>query len=86
MSLLIPGPQAPGKDIDVYLQPLIDELKYLWEKGVMTYDASKKESFMMHAAVLWTIHDFLAYRTLFGWSTKGYKACPICMKTLSYRS
>ena len=43
MSLLILGPQASGKDIDVYLQPLIDELKYLWKKGVMTYDASKKK-------------------------------------------
>ncbi|KAK3222454.1 hypothetical protein Dsin_009479 [Dipteronia sinensis] len=27
MSLLIPGPSAPGNDIDVYLEPLIDELK-----------------------------------------------------------
>ncbi|KAL5752708.1 hypothetical protein ACOSP7_022905 [Xanthoceras sorbifolium] len=27
MSLLIPGPHAPKNDIDVYLQPLIDELK-----------------------------------------------------------
>ena len=66
MSLLIPGPQALGKDIDVYLQPLIDELKYLWKKGVITYDASKKESFMMHAAVLWTIYDFPTYVTLSG--------------------
>ena len=30
LSLLIPGPQAPGKDIDVYLRPLIEELKELW--------------------------------------------------------
>ena len=45
MSLLILGPQALGKDIDVYLQPLIDELKYLWEKGVTTYDACKKKKF-----------------------------------------
>ena len=26
LSLLIPGPTAPGNDIDIYLQPLIDEL------------------------------------------------------------
>ncbi|KAG8363808.1 hypothetical protein BUALT_Bualt19G0060800 [Buddleja alternifolia] len=30
MSLLIPGPRAHIKDIDVYLRPLIDELKELW--------------------------------------------------------
>ena len=41
MSLLIPGPGAPGKEIDVYMQPLIEELKELWEDGVLTYDASK---------------------------------------------
>ena len=34
MSLLIQGPISPGKDIDVYLQPLVDELKELWEIGV----------------------------------------------------
>ena len=32
--MLIPGPKSPGISIDVYLQPLIDELKELWEKGV----------------------------------------------------
>ncbi|KAH7858626.1 hypothetical protein Vadar_025992 [Vaccinium darrowii] len=33
MSLLIPGPSAIGRDIDIYLRPLIDELKELWENG-----------------------------------------------------
>ncbi|XP_060673894.1 uncharacterized protein LOC132804030 [Ziziphus jujuba] len=83
MSLLIPGPTAPGKDIDVYLRPMIDELKDLWTNGVTTYDISKKERFTMHAAMLWTIHDFPAYGTLSGWSTKGYKACPTCNEDTS---
>ncbi|CAN6552438.1 unnamed protein product [Malus baccata var. baccata] len=38
MTLLIPGDKAPGREIDVYLRPLIDELKELWENGVPTYD------------------------------------------------
>ncbi|XP_026384960.1 uncharacterized protein LOC113280563 [Papaver somniferum] len=76
MALLIPGKKAPGNDIDVYLRPLIDELKELWEKGVETYDASTEKTFRMHAAVLWTINDFPAYGNLSGWSTKGYLACP----------
>ncbi|GJX95823.1 reverse transcriptase domain-containing protein [Tanacetum coccineum] len=29
LTLLIPGPKSPGKDIDVYLRPLIDDLKVL---------------------------------------------------------
>ncbi|XP_042954736.1 uncharacterized protein LOC122291161 [Carya illinoinensis] len=41
-SLIIPGPKSPGNDIDVYLQPLIDELLELWEHGVPTFDASTK--------------------------------------------
>ncbi len=36
MSLLIPGPRSPGKDIDVYLRPLIDELKEYWEEDGMS--------------------------------------------------
>ncbi|XP_050217509.1 uncharacterized protein LOC126668348 [Mercurialis annua] len=39
LSLLIPGKESPGNNIDVYLRPLIDELKELWETGVTTYDA-----------------------------------------------
>ncbi|KAA0053293.1 CACTA en-spm transposon protein [Cucumis melo var. makuwa] len=38
MSLLIPGPNSPGREIDVYLQPLIEELKELWTFGVRSYD------------------------------------------------
>ena len=30
LSMIIPGPDSPGNDIDVYLQPLIDELLELW--------------------------------------------------------
>ena len=40
----------------------------------------------MHAAILWTINDFPAYENLYGWSTKGQFAYPICNKDcLSYR-
>ncbi|XP_042958053.1 uncharacterized protein LOC122293566 [Carya illinoinensis] len=77
-SLIIPGPKSLGNDIDVYLQPLIDELLELWSHGIPTYDASTKEMFMLHAALLWTINDFPAYGNLSGWSTKGKMACPSC--------
>ena len=78
LSLLIPGPRSPGNDIDIYLQPLIDELKLLWDSGVETYDASRNETFQMRAALMWTISDFPAYAMLSGWSTKGKFACPCC--------
>ncbi|GJY34507.1 hypothetical protein Tco_0418976 [Tanacetum coccineum] len=41
LTLLIPGPKSPGKDIDVYLRHLIDDLKVLWAlKGVETIDVA----------------------------------------------
>ncbi|KAL0285199.1 UNVERIFIED_CONTAM: hypothetical protein Scaly_2825500 [Sesamum calycinum] len=79
LSMLIPGPKGPGNDIDVYLQPLIDELKELWEVGIEAYDAYKKENFILRAALMWTISDLPAYSYLSGWITSGYFACPICM-------
>ncbi|XP_019227915.1 PREDICTED: uncharacterized protein LOC109209161 [Nicotiana attenuata] len=78
LSLLIPGPKAPGNNIDVFLQPLIEELNELWDVGVETYDASTKEIFQMRAALMWTINDFPAYGNLSGWSTYGRFACPSC--------
>ena len=78
LSLLIPGPRSTWNDIDIYLQPLIDELKLLWDSVVQTYDASRNETFQMRAALMWTISDFPAYAMLSGWSTKGKFACPCC--------
>ncbi|RVW62801.1 hypothetical protein CK203_058901 [Vitis vinifera] len=68
----------PGKDIDVYLAPLVDDLKALWEVGVKAYDAHQREFFTLKAILLWTINDFPAYGNLSGCTVKGYHACPIC--------
>ncbi|XP_039146815.1 uncharacterized protein LOC120284059 [Dioscorea cayenensis subsp. rotundata] len=79
-------PTAPSKDIDVYMQPLIDDLKKLLEVGVETYDAVSGNKFTMRATILWTINDFPAYGNLSEWSTKGYMACPVCnYQTCSHR-
>ncbi|XP_057986602.1 uncharacterized protein LOC131171152 [Hevea brasiliensis] len=83
ISMIIPGEHSPGMGIDIFLQPLIAELKELWEVGVETYDAHSKKNFTLHASIIWTISDFPAYGDLSGWSTKGYKACPACHKYTS---
>ena len=80
VSLLISGPNALVNDIDIYLQPFIEELKELWEIGVETYDKSKKEMFQLRACLLWTVSDFPAYANLSGWSTKGKYVCPCCQE------
>jgi hypothetical protein len=85
MALLIPGPTCPGKDFDVFLEPLIEDLLELW-KGVHTYDALTGKPFNLRAAVLWCIHDYPALSTLCGRTTKGYFACIHCDKhPLSFR-
>ena len=79
MSILIPGPKHPKRSLDVFLQPLIEELKELWSTGVQTYDCSTKTNFTMRAVLLWTISDFPAYGMLSGWTTHGRLSCPYCM-------
>ncbi|XP_050941586.1 uncharacterized protein LOC127149757 [Cucumis melo] len=78
LTMLISGPKQPGYDINVYLAPLIDDLKLMWEEGVQCFDAHRNERFTLRAVLLWTINDFPAYGNLCGCSVKGYKACPIC--------
>ncbi|WVZ13620.1 hypothetical protein V8G54_011186 [Vigna mungo] len=58
LSMIIPGKQMPGNSIDVYLQPLVDELRELWNDGVETFDSSLNETFRMRAALMWIISDF----------------------------
>nr|AAS79612.1 putative tnp2 transposase [Ipomoea trifida] len=78
LTCIIPGEHNPKANIDVYLQPLIDELQLLWETGVLTYDVSLQQNFMMRAMLMWTINDFPAYGMLSGWQTAGKLACPYC--------
>ncbi|XP_052735518.1 uncharacterized protein LOC128197505 [Vigna angularis] len=72
------GPKQPGNDIDIYLAPLIEDLKDMWNEGVEVYDAYTEESFLLRAMLFDTINDFPAYGNLSGYSIKGKCACPIC--------
>jgi hypothetical protein len=84
MSLLIPGPTSLGKDFDLFLEPLIEELLELWN-GVSTYDKGTGKKFDLRAAVLWCVHDYPALATLSGGTTKGYYAFIYCDKEPLYR-
>nr|GEY71750.1 hypothetical protein [Tanacetum cinerariifolium] len=79
LMLLSHGPKSPGKDIDVYLRPLIDDLKVLWALIVVeTIDIATGQKFNMRVMVLWTINYFPARSSLSGWSGQDYKSCPTC--------
>jgi Transposase family tnp2 len=81
LALIIPGLKHPGRDIDVVLQPLIDELKELWIIRKMTYNVSRKEYYLMRAYIVWTVSDYPAFEMLCGWGTKGRLACFYCLGT-----
>jgi len=51
LALVVPGPEHPGKKLNILMQPLVDELLNLWE-GVETWDASLKQNIKMRAAYL----------------------------------
>ena len=81
LTILNSGPNHPRASLDVFLQPLIEELKELWSTGVDAYDVSLSQNFNLKAVLLWTISDFPAYSMLSGWTTHGKLSCPICMES-----
>ena len=92
LCLLIPTKlRLTGMNIDVFIQPLVDELQQLWSQGgVPTRDARAymgMSVFNLRAVLMWTLHDFPAYGLISGLTTKGFKACPVCgPRTVSRRS
>ncbi|KAL0395147.1 UNVERIFIED_CONTAM: hypothetical protein Slati_4480900 [Sesamum latifolium] len=85
LSVLIDGLRGPGNKIDVYLQPLIEELK---NYGIMVLKLmiSRKEMFVLKATLMWTISDLPSYTMLSGLGTKTDKGCPCCgMETMCRR-
>ncbi|GAU23276.1 hypothetical protein TSUD_281710 [Trifolium subterraneum] len=85
LSVMISGPKQPGNDIDVYLGPLIEDLRMLWEEGVRVFDAHSRDYFTLRAMLFCTINDFPAYGNLCGYSVKGHLACPICEKDTKFQ-
>lgn len=77
LTMIISRPRQFENDMDVYISPLIKDLRLLWEKGVDVDDAYSGEKFNMCAMLFCIINDFLAYGNLAGYNVKGNKSCPI---------
>jgi len=78
LTVLVPRPENLKAKLDVFLQPLIAELKHLWDVGVHAYDISLKQNFQLRTALMWTINDFPAYSMVLGYTTAGKLAYPYC--------
>jgi len=64
LSMTISQPRQPENDIDVYLKPLINDLKMLWEIGVDVFDAYFEDNFCLHVMLFCTVNDFTTYGNL----------------------
>jgi hypothetical protein len=85
LTLLIHGPKAPSNNIDVYLAPLINDLKDLSSDGIQVYDSFFKENFTLRAMLLWSINDYPTLGTLAGCKVKGKQTCNVCGKDTPFR-
>ena len=84
LTLIVPGPNYPGKNMNVYLQPLMDELKEAWDNGIWTYDAASKTNFQMHAWLMYSMHDLPAFALFVAWCVHGRFPCPQCKSALKF--
>jgi len=66
LTILISVPTQPGVDMDVLLEPLMQDMKILWETDVQMLDENHKESFTLRAIIFVTINDYPALFTLSG--------------------
>jgi hypothetical protein len=64
--MLISGPRQPGNDIDMFLEPLMEDMQKLWEEGVKMMDASLKKEFTLKAIIFVTITDYPSLFSLLG--------------------
>jgi hypothetical protein len=79
LALVILGPKEPKKQMNIFLRPLMKELKELWQM-LDAYVNHLKCQFNLHAAYLWSIQDYLAYDKFVGWCVHGRLNYPVCMK------
>ena len=58
LSILIQGPKQPGNDIDVFLEPLLEDMAKLWNDGELVWDEFKQECFMLRTMIFVSITHY----------------------------
>ncbi|KAL3675367.1 hypothetical protein R1sor_025315 [Riccia sorocarpa] len=88
LALILPGPKQTKK-FDVFLEPLVEELKQLCQGVDDMFDGRSNRNrigrdrwFTLKGILMWTMHDYPGYEQVSGLQTKGYRACPTCAEGL----
>jgi hypothetical protein len=66
LTTLIFGPKQAGNEIDVFLEPLMEDMSKLWEYRVTIWDDCNKQHFNLKANIFYTINDNLTRLSLTG--------------------
>jgi hypothetical protein len=57
LSILIQGSKETDIDIDVFQEPLMENIAKLWNEGVQMWDQYQQEYFTLYAVIFFCIHD-----------------------------
>jgi hypothetical protein len=57
LSILIQGPKQAGININVFLEPLMEDMAKLWNEGVRMWDKYQQEYFTLYAIIFVCLHD-----------------------------
>jgi hypothetical protein len=74
-TTLVSSAKWVGIDIDVFLEPLMEDMQMLWEYGINVWDEHKKEHFNLKAIIFYMINDNPARLALTG-QAKGRHDVP----------
>jgi hypothetical protein len=66
LTTLISGPKQAGNDIDVSLEPLMEDMQKLWEYDVTMWDEYNRQHFNLKAIIFYMINDNSACLSLTG--------------------
>jgi hypothetical protein len=79
LPIRIQGLKQAGTDIDVFLEPLMEDMVKLWNEGVRIWDQYQQEYLTLYAIIFVCIHDALGGFTLSGQTKGNSGACPVCV-------
>jgi hypothetical protein len=66
LTTLVSSSKQANNDIDIFLEPLMEDIQKLWEYGVTIWDEYNKQHFNLNAIIFYTINDNPARLSLTG--------------------
>jgi hypothetical protein len=84
LTILIQGPRQPGIEIDVFLEPLLEDMEKLWTEGIDMRDQSRQQDFTLYAMIFVVVADGSGSFMVSG-QIKGKTGCVYCLEGTASR-